>query len=204
MTKVLNLDDMTKNYSPPRMVRFTEEPGLTAGRSLDPTVDDQGKPWDLTKKEMRDEAIQLIAEGQPTLAIGSPTCTNPSPMVNINWGKFGEQETKRRLEGARQHLDFCIQIYTMQHEGGRYLLHGHPPIATSLGERGVRNLVGINGVTGMTPAIPEGPKFVKKPTGNLTNPQCIAEALINTCRGDHEHVAFEGENMNHPGTNIPT
>ena len=77
----------------------------------------------LFKDEMRDKALKLVRRDQPTLAIGSPTC---SIVMNLNWSKMSPVEKEKRPKEARVHLTFCLELYKIQHQEGRYFLPEHP------------------------------------------------------------------------------
>lgn len=169
----LNVVDVSEIYSPPRVIRFAKQYGLVGGWSLDLTThDEHGRQWDFSKEEMRNRAMEKINKDELTLVIGSPVCTNFSPMVNANWGNLKEEEKHKRISDARVHLNFCIEVYKAQHKAGRYFLHEHPLAATSWQEPGIMVLENSEGVIrtkvhmcrfGMTQHTNEGYKFVKKP-----------------------------------------
>ena len=63
------------------------------------------------------------------MVIGSPPCTNWSQMMALNWGKMDEGEKRRRMAEARLHLEFAVELYKLQMEGGGCLsmsTHGAP------------------------------------------------------------------------------
>ena len=104
---------------------------------------------------------------------------------------------------ARSHLNFCIEMYKVQHETGRHLLHEHPTLATSWEEQGMIVLANPEGVIrirahmcrfGMTQQTFEGPTFVEKSTMILTSSQRLARRLNRECIGDHQHIAPDGKN----------
>ena len=54
MVEEFNAIDVAEICSPPRVVQYAKEFGLTSGWSLDLQIaDEDGRPWDSTKKEMR-------------------------------------------------------------------------------------------------------------------------------------------------------
>ena len=47
-------------------------------------------------------------------------------MMNMNWNKMDEREKKKRMEEARLHLRFAVELYKTQMEEGRLFVHEHP------------------------------------------------------------------------------
>ena len=69
--------DVAEIYSPPRVAARAQAFGLRPGWSLDLTTqDNDGKPWDFSRREMRERAIRKIKKDRPLLIIGSPMCTD--------------------------------------------------------------------------------------------------------------------------------
>lgn len=75
--------------------------------------------------------MKLIQKDEPTLIIGSSICTNFSTMMHGNWSRMTQEAKDKRMNEARQHLDFCINIYKVQHVDGRFFLYEHPLSATA-------------------------------------------------------------------------
>ena len=44
-------------------------------------------------------------------------------------------------------INFCMELYQLKHDSGRYLIHEHPSSATSWAEPEVRRIMQIDGVT---------------------------------------------------------
>ena len=95
------------------------------------TCDEQGRPYDFDKAEMREEAKRRVAEEKPYLLIGSPMCTMFSKWQDLRKASRDPVEFKRRFSKAMVHLRFLCELYKMQIDGGRYFLHEHPDTATS-------------------------------------------------------------------------
>ena len=58
-------------------------------------------------------------------------CTAFSTWQRIN-NKFRDPVTvKGELKRAKQHLEFCVELYREQAKAGRYFLHEHPAYASS-------------------------------------------------------------------------
>ena len=83
------------------------------------TTDPQGKPWDFTKAERRQEAREYVVKRKPLFIIGSPPCDQWSIMQNLNKDKREQSEVSRKLIEARIHLAFCAELYKMQIDAGR-------------------------------------------------------------------------------------
>ena len=83
------------------------------------------------EEDMRERALRRVREEKPQLLVGSPMCTAFSKWQRIN-DKIREPVT---VAGTRKraimHLEFCLELYHEQIEGGRYFLHEHPAYASS-------------------------------------------------------------------------
>ena len=130
--------DIAEIFSQPRVaqeaaLRNYDGVRLTPGWSLDLTRNDPSteKPWDFTKREARERARQLVRTTEPLLVIGSPPCTMFSPLQNLNKNKWDAEEHKKAMHTAQEHVKFCLEIYRMQAQAGRYFLHEHPNAASS-------------------------------------------------------------------------
>ena len=122
-------------YSPPRVtaaVKLLPELKLIPGFALDLTVaDSDGRLWDFDDVVMRDRARKKLLDEKPMLLVGSPMCTAFSTWQRIN-NKIRDPVTvKGELKRARQHLEFCVELYREQAKAGRYFLHEHPAYASS-------------------------------------------------------------------------
>eukprot|EP00973_Karenia_brevis_P084114 11670821-Karenia_brevis.AAC.1 len=80
---------------------------------------------------MRNKATRKVIEDKPTLLIGSPPCTYFSQLMRINWSRMDPDEAWRKWEQAVEHVSFCMKLYSIQIEAGRYFLHEHPLSASS-------------------------------------------------------------------------
>ena len=68
---------------------------------------------------------------KPALPVGSPMCTSFSRLQEFNFAKMPIERVREILENGISHLEFCIELYRIQIQGGRYFLHEHPETATS-------------------------------------------------------------------------
>ena len=65
------------------------------------------------------------------LLVESPMCTAFSTWQRIN-NKIRDPVTVAgELKRAKQHLEFCVELYRIQAKAGRYFLHVHPAYASS-------------------------------------------------------------------------
>ena len=92
--------------------------------------------WDFDKGEDRRRAVKYVLTEKPKLVIGSPMCTLFSLLQEINIAKHGHdpewmEAFQKRLDKAKRHIRFCIQLYKLQMSQGRYWLHEHPWSARS-------------------------------------------------------------------------
>ena len=44
-------------------------------------------------------------------------------LQNLSKAKRNEKEFNLKMEIAKKHIKFCLELYKMQMEGGRYFLH---------------------------------------------------------------------------------
>ena len=87
-------------------MRFAKEFNLVGGWSLDlTTVDEHGKLWDFSGPGMRKKALELVRKDEPTFAIGSPTCTNCSTMMNLNWSNVSSIEKTTKVKRCQNPSD---------------------------------------------------------------------------------------------------
>ena len=102
---------------------------------------------------------------------------------------------------AQFNIELCVMLYKLQHDQGRYFLHEHPASASSWKEASMVELMNTHGVErvvadmccfGMVSHDEQGTGLVKKPTGCLTNAECISRELSQRCVGGHRHVHLIG------------
>ena len=129
--KGLNIVDLTEFFSPPRVTRMCREFDLQPGESLDLMTG-----WDFDLEEHRRLAMERVKRDKPTMVVGSPPCTFFSTLQELN--KHNNRDNPNwiaqfnaNLEKAVRHIKFCVQIYKVQMDAGRYWLHEHPWSAKS-------------------------------------------------------------------------
>ena len=83
---------------------------------------------------------------QPTLLIGSPTCTAFSAWQYISNTKRDAKVVAKEKARGRRHLSFCCEVYQYQVSKGRYFVHEHPAQATSWCTEAVKRILGLEGV----------------------------------------------------------
>ena len=94
---------------------------------------------------------------------------------------------------ARLHLDFVMELYAEQMEGGRYFLHEHPKSSSSWEEASVRRISQMEDVKIVhADQCQYGSEVtfgrflgqpVKKPTGFMSNAPALLERLTAKCQG---------------------
>ena len=86
--------DISEVYSPPRVATIAaKRRGLSVGTSFDITTNDEnGIPWDLSKKDIQERCRARIMKDKPGLLIGSPMCRDWSQIININWPRMPDDE----------------------------------------------------------------------------------------------------------------
>ena len=112
--------DISEVYSPPRVAKIAaKRRGLSVGTSFDITTEDEnGMPWDLSKKDVQERCRARIMKEKPGLLIGSPMCRDWSQIMNINWPRMSQEERDARMKEARKHLCFVCTLYPLQHDEG--------------------------------------------------------------------------------------
>jgi hypothetical protein len=114
-------------YSPKRVTGMGELMGLIPGMSLDLTENDvDGQPWDFNIADKRERAMRLVKSKKALLLIGSPMCAAFSQLQNINFGRMSPIDVERVKTHGTKHLEFCAELYRIQHDNGLYFLHEHP------------------------------------------------------------------------------
>ncbi len=166
-------------YFPPRitdLLKPTRSRHLMAGFALDLTVAiTDGRLWDVDDVVMRDRARKRLLDERPMLLVGSPMCTAFSTWQRIN-NKIRDPVTVAgELRTAKQHLEFCVELYRIQVQGGRYFVHEHPAYASSWQTEIMESIMKDDGVTKATcdqcqyGGADESGNPVKKPTSFMTN-----------------------------------
>lgn len=127
-------------------------------------------------------------------------------MKNFNRGNVAQQEQYRRIRAARVLLSCCIELYELQHEEGRYLIHGHPFSAASWNQQGMMALVGMECAIktrahlcrhGRTQLPHEGSQLVRKPDGFLIDSLAAVVESIKRCDEAHQHATLEEGKARH-------
>ncbi len=185
-------------YSPPRVTKLLSSLptcDLAPGFALDLTCVDpyDGKVWDFDNEAKRRRALKMVREQKPLFLVGSPMCTAFCTWQRLNAQKSDPELVAKKLENARMHLRFVVQLYREQLEGGRYFLHEHPRFATSWGEPCIEALMEIPDVelvradqcqygSEVFVGVHRG-KPIKKPTGFLSNAPRLLDQLRRRCAG---------------------
>ena len=55
-----------------------------------------------------------MEESKPFMLIGSPPCTMFSTLQNLSKAKRNEEEFNLKMEIARKHVRFCVELYKIQ------------------------------------------------------------------------------------------
>ena len=185
-------------YSPPRVTKLLSAlppTALAPGFALDLTcIDpDDGKPWDFNVLEKRQKAIKMTRDQKPLFLILSPMCTAFCTWQRLNAQKCEPGRLERKLEIAREHLQYAAQLCREQVEGGRYFLFEHPKFASWWAEPCMKELqeikdvevihadqcqLGAEVISGVMKGRP-----IKKPTGFMSNAPKLLECLGRRCAG---------------------
>ena len=109
-------------YSPPRVTaaaKLLPELKLIPGFALDLTVaDSDGRLWDFDDVVMRDRARKRLPDERPMLLVGSPMRTAFSTWQRINHKIRDPVTVAGELKRAKQHLEFCVELYRIQAKAG--------------------------------------------------------------------------------------
>ena len=180
-------------YSPPRVTaaaKLLPELKCIFGFALDLIVNDEhGNPWDFDAARRRERARKMVEQQKPMLSVGSQVCTAFSAWQHINKLKRDAGVVSREYHRAMVHIRFCMQLYQMQIEGGRYFIHEHPSSATSWAESEVRRIMQMDVLRVASAdqchynATTRSGEPLKKPTRFMTNSLLVAEALGRRCSG---------------------
>ena len=95
------------------------------------TVGDDGRPWDCTDAHSSNKAARCVFGKQHLLIIGSPMCRAFSAIQAINKGRMSRAKWDALWNWGTKHLLFSLEIYALQLNAGRYILHEHPANASS-------------------------------------------------------------------------
>ena len=141
---------------------------------------------------------------KPWLLIGSPPCTAFSVLQNLNvhlhkddtaWMAAFEERKRKAIE----HVKFCMHLYRIQSQVGRYFLHEHPQGATSWDLEMVKEIEAMAGVYktiadqcmyNLTTTVRGETRPARKPTSFLTNSWCISNELSTRCSKVHKHFSL--------------
>lgn len=168
------------------------------------TTRPDGKHWDLSCRERRKLARQMIRELEPQWIIGSPPCTMFSAWnEKMNYRKVATEKVEQLKHDGRRHLQFVIGFYRRQISLGRHFLHEHPASAGSWSDPNIQALAKLPSVKiaeidqcayGLvTPSEIDGsPMPAKKPTRCLPSAECMVSQLPKECPGDHVHQHLVG------------
>ena len=145
--------------------------------------------------------MRLVKSKKALLLIGSPMCAAYSQIQHINFGRMSPSEIEQVKKYGDKHLEFCAELYKVQHDNGLYFLHEHPFGASSWNNEKIQKLLALPEVRkvkshmcafGMIGEDNHGKALVKKPAGFMTNACKLADTLEKDCSGDHRHVVLIG------------
>ena len=190
---------LSEIYSPPRVtaeLTRTRNQEVLPGFALDLTVidPDDGLPWDFNSLAKREKAMKMVRDQRPYMLIGSPMCTAFCAWQALNAARSTDRSRmKLAYDRAVRHIEFTVELYREQHQGGRLFLHEQPQSATSWNLRCLKSLAEIPGVGRVVGdqcqfgAEVKNGKLrgspVKKPTGFLSNSAEVLRALSRRCTG---------------------
>ena len=109
------------------MSAFLGHLGLSDGYVLDLTVDDpeSGLPWDFAQPLMRERALTIVIRDRPQILLGSPHCLALTVLQQRQHPPLAPALVAKLVLQCVEHLRFCVQLYRMQAEGGRFFVHEH-------------------------------------------------------------------------------
>ena len=108
--------------------------------------------WDFRLRSHREDAIAMVRMLKPKWVIGPPPCT-PWCVWNwhLNYTKLPAETVTQVVAEGRLHLNFTIEIYKIQLECRRFVLHEHPSTAASWNEDSMAKLVSDPRIHSITP-----------------------------------------------------
>ena len=191
--------DIAEVFSPPRIAAMAQRMGFVAGSSMDLKTG-----WDFSRADHRRVAIETLVREKPWIVVGSPPCTAFSVIQNLNLHKFKDDENwmkafEEKKRQAVEHVRFCMQLYKMQMQNGRYFLHEHPEGATSWDLEMVKEIEEFPGVHkvrcdqcqyGLVTTVKGETRPARKPTAFISNSWFVSNELTMRCSGDHEHFSL--------------
>ena len=178
MKMVLLGCDITEVFSPKRVTRACKRYGLIPGESFDLRTG-----YDLSDSDVQQYVRQRIEQSDPELLIASPPCTKFSRLQQLNICVLGpEYEAKLASErkAALKHIEYCLELFRLRIDKGKYVLFEHPaqadswqePILSKFAEiPGVECTIGDQCMYGLKTAGPPGESNMaaKKPTRVMSN-----------------------------------
>ena len=118
--------------------------------------------------------------------------------MTLNIRRMDPDKRDTMEKEAVAHMRFCIKLYHIQVQAGRFYLHEHPAHARSWKMEEVQEMMNQDWTQvvktqmccfGMVQKNKEGVEMpVRKDTWFMTNSKHIARQLERTCTGDHEHI----------------
>ena len=137
-------------YSPPKItktIKMMPSSEVLAGFALDlTTCDTDGRAWNFDEEEMRTRARNKFDTENPLFLIGSPPCTQYSPLQALSANRRDPEALNREQIKAAVHMEFLTSLYRAQVLAGRYFLHEHPLCATSWELDCILDVMNMDGV----------------------------------------------------------
>ena len=196
--------DVAEIYSNPRVcqeanARRYDGKLLKPGWSLDLSTKDPstGRPWDLSVKATQAKVKKMIIETEPYCIVGSPPCTAFSQLQGLNKAKRDPNVVRKEFRKAREHIRFCLEVYSLQMKAGRHFVHEHPwgssawklpEMLQFILEFGVESVKTNMCSFGMMSRDENGPGLVSKPTRIMSSAVEVLKKIEKPCRGGHRHV----------------
>ena len=143
------LAKVSELFSPPRLtkeLRTLPKLHLKGGTTFDLEEDALGVKSDFTCESDRRRCRERILAEKPFFVIGSPPCTMFSSLMIFNRTRMDPQKYQQKLSEARVLLGFVAEIYQLQVDGGRHVLHEHPQGASSWKETAIQKILQIPAV----------------------------------------------------------
>lgn len=174
-------------YSPPRVVPVAEKAGFKGGSSFDLETG-----WNLLDVKDERQMWQQLEEEDPFLVVISHPCTPFTILQEWNFAKMDFGKALNMVRIGLQHVHLGAKIARWQARRGAYYVYEQPDGARSWQEPEVRALCEehwrIRCDMCMYGMNVDGSGLNKKPTGLVTNSECIARAMQRRCDGSHFHV----------------
>ena len=188
--------DVAEVYSPPRVLPVARADGLLGNLSLDILTG-----WDSNQEHLRNLAKDAFVALQISVLILSPPCAIFSELQRLwNIKKMSKETFNKKWSDGMVHLNFAMELATLQLKRGAYFIFEHPWKASSWETPTVKAVLTQPGVMvvnfdqcclGLKSKVFGIP--MRKRTKIMTNSQMVVTLFAqNQCDRSHIHQTIQG------------